>query len=98
MSFDGTYQVRVKTPLGDQKGKLTIQTAGDVFSGSLETSSGTSSFTGGCISGGQLQWQAETKTPMGAFDVSYTATIDGDRISGEASTPFGAAPMEGTKI
>ena len=45
MSIDGTYQVTVKTPLGSQKGKLTIQTSGDGFSGSLETPSGTSSFS-----------------------------------------------------
>lgn len=98
MSIDGTYQVKVKTPMGDQLGKLTIQTAGDVFSGSLETPSGTSSFSGGRISGNRLQWRSETKTPMGAFDVSYTATIDGDKLTGEAATPLGAAPMEGMKI
>lgn len=98
MSFDGNYQVIVKTPMGDQQGRLTIQTAGDVFSGSLETPSGASSFSGGRISGNLLQWQAETKTPMGAFDVSYTVTIDGDKLTGEASTPLGAAPMEGVKI
>lgn len=98
MPFDGTYQVSVKTPMGDQQGKLTIQSTGDVFSGSLETSSGVSSFSGGSISGNQLQWHAETKTPMGAFDVSYTATIVGDKITGEAATPFGAAPLEGTRI
>jgi hypothetical protein len=98
MSIDGTYQVTVKTPLGKQKGKLTIQSAGDQFSGSLETSSGTTHFSDGRISGGQLQWQAETRTPMGAFDVSYTATIQGDRLTGEAATPMGTAPLEGMKL
>lgn len=98
MSYDGTYQVTVKTPMGNQKGTLTIQSAGESFSGSLETPSGTSHFTGGRVNGNQLQWQAETKTPLGAFDVSYTATIEGDRLSGEASTPMGAAPMDGMKI
>lgn len=98
MSIGGTYQVTVKTPMGDQQGKLIIQTTGDGFSGSLETPSGTSSFTGGRINGSELRWQAETKTPMGSFDVSYTATIDGDKLTGEASTPLGAAPMAGMKI
>lgn len=98
MSFDGTYKVTVKTPLGKQKGTLTILTAGDVFSGSLETSSGTSNFSGGSISGNELRWQAETKTPMGAFEVAYTATIEGDQISGMAATPMGSAPLEGVRI
>lgn len=97
MSFDGTYVVKVQTPMGALKGKLSIHTEGNSFSGSMETPSGASNFSNGTISGNQLKWQAETQTPMGAFDVSYTATIDGDNIVGEATTPLGAAPLEGTK-
>jgi hypothetical protein len=98
MSIDGTYQVTVKTPLGKQKGKLNIASSGNTFSGSLETGSGATHFSGGLIDGDTLRWQAETKTPMGAFEVSYTATIDGSRITGEASTPMGKAPLEGKKV
>lgn len=98
MSIDGTYQVTVKTPLGNQKGKLTIQSSGDIFSGSLETSTGTTHFSDGRVNGSQLQWHAETKTPMGSFDVNYTATVEGGRLSGEAATPMGKAPMEGMRL
>lgn len=98
MSFDGTYSVTVQTPMGAQQGKLTINTSGDTFSGSMETPSGSSDFSGGAISGNTLKWRAETKTPMGAFDVGYTVTIDGDKLTGEAETPFGSAPLEGTKV
>ena len=98
MSFDGTYNVTVQTPMGTQKGKLTIRTLGETFSGSLETKSGESQFAGGTITGDLLQFQAETKTPLGPFQVDYRITMDGDGFSGEASTPMGAAPMEGKKI
>jgi hypothetical protein len=98
MSIDGTYQVTVKTPLGKQKGKLTIRSSGDILSGSLETSKGTTHFSDGSINGNHIQFQAETKTAMGPFDVAYKATVEGDRLSGEASMPLGTAPMEGTKI
>jgi hypothetical protein len=97
MSFDGTYNVTVQTPMGAQQGKLIIETSGDTFSGSMETPSGSSEFTGGNISGNTLTWRAETKTPMGAFDVAYKATIEGDKLTGEAETPLGSAPMEGVK-
>jgi hypothetical protein len=98
MSFDGTYQVSVKTPMGQLQGKLTIKSVGDGFSGSLETPSGTTQFSSGRIQGAGLQWQAETRTPLGKFNVDYSATIEGDRISGEAKTPMGTAPLEGMKI
>lgn len=98
MTFDGTYQVTVKTPLGAQKGKLTIHAVGDVFSGRMETPSGATDFSDGLINGDRLHWQAETKTPLGNFDVSYTATIVDGKLSGEASTPMGKASMEGIKV
>jgi len=98
MSFDGLYNITVKTPMGKQKGKLTIRTSGNSFSGELETASGDSQFTGGVINGNQLQWEAETKTPLGSFQVSYRAKIEGEELSGEASTPMGKAPMTGAKI
>lgn len=97
MTFDGTYHVKVKTPMGALEGKLSIKTSGNTFSGTMETPSGTSDFSNGSIDGNQIKWQAETKTPMGAFDVSYSATIDGDSIVGKATTPMGNAPLEGTK-
>ena len=98
MSFDGTYEITVQTPMGSQRGKLTIRTSGNTFSGSLETASGDSKFTGGIIDGNMLDWQAETKTPLGSFPITYHATIDGENLSGEASTPLGSSPMKGIKI
>lgn len=98
MSIDGTYNISVQTPMGSQKGTLTIKVEGNSFSGNLETASGSSDFSSGIINGNVLHWRAETKTPMGAFDVSYKATIEGNTLSGEAATPFGSVPMEGTKI
>ena len=83
--------------MGSLEGKLSIQSSGNTFSGTMETDSGSSEFSNGTIDGNKITWQAETKTPMGPFEVGYTATIDGDTITGEASTPMGNAPLEGTK-
>lgn len=98
MSFDGIYSITVHTPMGDQQGKLTIKTEGNTFSGNLETDMGASDLSDCVISGNELQWRAESKTPMGPIDVSFKAVIDGDAITGEAVTPFGSAPMEGKKV
>ncbi len=97
MPFDGAYNIKVKTPMGSQKGTLRIKTDGNAFSGSIENKIGVSNFSGGTIAGNTLTWNAETKTPLGAMAVTYTATIQGDKISGEAKTPFGKAPMEGCR-
>lgn len=98
MSLSGTYQVKVRTKLGSLKGKLSIQTDGDTFSGTIETTSGVSDVTNGRVDGNRLSWRSKTKTPMGAYDVNYTAVIDGGKVSGEASMPMGTAPLEGKKV
>lgn len=97
MSYDGTYNITVHTPMGDQQGTLTIKMEGDAFSGTLETAMGTSDLSDCSISGNELQWRAETETPMGSIDVSFKAAINDDTITGEALTPFGSAPLEGKK-
>lgn len=98
MTFDGTYQVTVTTPLGAKQGKLTILSNGNDFSGDMESPFGTTSFSGGRIDGNRLQWEAKTKTPLGKFDVNFSATIVDGKLSGEASTPMGKASIDGEKV
>ena len=98
MTVDGTYSVTVKTPLGSQKGSLTIETEGASFRGTLTSAHGTAAFSGGSIRGNELVWEADTHTPMGVVSVAYEATLLEGRLTGKANTPFGSTAFEGTKI
>jgi hypothetical protein len=99
MAVDGTYNITVHTPMGDQKSKLTLKTDGNSLSGFLEDAmSGVAEFTGGTVAGKEVSWTVTPKTPMGPLKLDCKATIDGDKISGQAVSMFGPAPFEGTRV
>lgn len=96
MSLDGTYDVTVKSPLGEQKGTLTVKTDGDTFTGTNAGANGTFDVRGE-VSGNTLTWQQAITTPM-PMTLDMTATIDGDTLTGTAKAgAFGSFPMNGVR-
>ena len=98
MAIDGTYNITIHTPMGDQEAKLTLKTDGNILTGTSESAmAGISEIEDGKVNGNELTWTENVKTPMGPLTLNMTVTVDGDRISGEANTPFGPAPFEGSR-
>jgi len=97
MAIDGTYNITIHTPIGDQKVKLTLKTQGNALSGTSESSMGVSTFAGGTVNGNEVQWTDNATTPMGPLKIDMKGKVEGDKISGQAVSPFGPAPFEGTR-
>ena len=96
--IDGKYDVTTKTPMGDQKGTLTLVTDGDSLSGSIAGEQGTIELADGAVNGDELTWSASITSPM-PMKLEFTAAIDGDAISGSVKLGmFGSASFEGTRI
>jgi len=98
MSVSGTYDVSIKTPMGDQKGKLTVNASGDSFSGNVASDMmGTMDIAGGTVSGNTLTWTMDMKVPM-PMTLECEATVDGDAITGTIKAGmFGAMAMSGSR-
>lgn len=98
MSVSGTYDVSIKTPMGDQKGKLTVNAEGDSFSGSVASDMmGSMDIAGGKVAGNTLTWTMDMKVPM-PMTLECEATVDGDAISGSIKAGmFGAMAMSGSR-
>jgi hypothetical protein len=98
MSVAGTYDVVIKTPMGDQKGKLTVNPAGDVFTGSITSDMmGSMDVEDGKVSGDTITWKMDMKVPM-PMTLDCEATVDGDAITGEVRAgAFGSMAMTGTR-
>lgn len=98
MSVAGTYDISVKTPMGEQKGSFTVTVDGDAFTGNLSSGSmGTMEINGGKVSGNTLSWQMDMKVPM-PMTLDCEATVDGDAITGSVKAgAFGSMPLEGTR-
>lgn len=95
---DGSYDVTTKTPMGDQKGTLTLASDGDSLTGSLSGDQGTIDISDGKINGEELTWNASITSPM-PMKLEFTAQVDGDEISGSVKLGmFGSAQFSGTRI
>lgn len=95
---DGQYEVTTKTPMGDQKGTLTLKTDGNSLSGSIAGAQGTLDLAEGKIEGDALSWTANMTSPM-PMKLEFSAKVDGDSISGSVKLGgFGNASFEGTRI
>ena len=99
MSIDATYEITLSTPMGPQKSKLTLKQDGDTLTGSSEASNGDSvAVEDGRVDGDTLTWSSNVTKPM-PIKLEFTATIDGDNISGEAKLgAFGTAKFSGGKV
>tara|TARA_B100000470_G_scaffold81342_1_gene62638 strand:+ start:430 stop:726 length:297 start_codon:yes stop_codon:yes gene_type:complete len=97
MGVDGTWNMSMKTPLGEQAGTLTLATDGGTLTGTMSGPQGSMDLEGGTVDGNSLAWTVNMTSPM-PIKVEATATIDGDSITGEAKLgAFGTAPFSGSR-
>jgi hypothetical protein len=85
MSVAGTYDTVVKSPMGDQKGTLTVVPGddGNSFTGSMAGGMGSMDITDGTIEGDTL---------------NCTATVTGDQMTGTVNAgAFGDMPLTGER-
>jgi hypothetical protein len=99
MAVDGTYNIEVDTPMGKQESKLTLKSAGVKLNGTIESSFGKNSFTGGTIKGNEVSWSMEINSPMGNLKLDYKGKVSGNDISGEVKAgDFGTSPFKGKRV
>jgi hypothetical protein len=97
MSVAGSYDVSVKSPMGDQNGTLTVVVDGDIFTGTLSGGLGTMDLEDGKVAGNTITWKMEMKVPM-PMSLECSATVDGDAMTGEVKAGvFGSMPLTGTR-
>lgn len=94
---DGTWDIVVKSPLGDQKAVLTVKSDGGTFTGHNAGAMGAVDITDGTVDGNTLHWTMNISVPM-PLTLDCTATIDGDSIAGTVGIgAFGTFPLTGAR-
>jgi hypothetical protein len=97
MAVDGTYEISIQTPMGNQTGTLTLKTNGTDLTGTSEVMGAESPLQNGKVDGDAFDFMVEASTPMGAIELTIKGKVDGDELTGEATSPFGPAPMSGKR-
>jgi hypothetical protein len=91
----GRWNITIKTPLGDRSGVLELHVEGQKLTGSLSDAEHHVAICDGKAEGNELKWSASITKPM-RLSFKFTATVDGDRISGSARHLLGSATFSGT--
>lgn len=97
MSAQGRWDIKLKSPMGEQAATLDLAVDGTTLTGRLESPLATADLEDGEIDGDKLSWSASVTKPM-PIKMEFTATVSGDSISGDATFgAFGSATFEGAR-
>ncbi len=98
MSCDGTYNITMNTPMGAQKGTLTLKQSGSALEGKMESAQGSQPITDGKADGDSLCWNINMTQPM-PMKLEFTASVAGDKITGNVKLgAFGNASFDGARV
>jgi hypothetical protein len=98
MSADGIWKLTMQTPIGERKSTLALKNAGGTLTGTMTAEEGNATEVyDGKVSGNNASWKADIKNPM-PLTLSFTGTVDGEKISGTVSAgAIGSWPFTGTR-
>lgn len=87
--MDGVYVSKIKTPMGEIQGKLTLRTQGNSLSGVIEALGMKSEFQDGMVKGNQCQFSGTIKTMMGNIEYQAAGVVNGKQMKVTAKTNMG---------
>jgi hypothetical protein len=94
--IEGKWNITIKTPMGDRSGILELKVDGKTLTGSLSDAEHHVPISDGSVEGNKLKWKAKITKPMN-LSFKFTATVEQDRISGDARHMLGSATFSGTR-
>lgn len=95
--IDGTWETVVNTPMGPQKGTLTLTADGEALSGTMAGAQGSLDIQDGKASGAEASWKANISNPM-PMTLEFSVKVEGDEMNGSVKLgSFGTATIKGTR-
>ena len=97
MSFAGTWNVVMKTPMGDREAVMVMAEDGDSLSGTMEADGNTIEIQEGKLEDGRGKWKADLTQPM-PITLEFDVGVDGDAMEGTVKLGmFGNSAVTGTR-
>ena len=97
MAVDGKWNLKIKTPMGEQSGVLELKTNGGALTGSMSGNMGSVAIENGSVAGGAVKWSAKVTSPM-PITLEFDGKVAGDSISGNVKLgAFGTSTFSGTR-
>jgi hypothetical protein len=97
MAVDGTWNVSVQSPMGEQKATLTLKSDGGALTGQGKAMTGTVDIANGKVDGDKATWQMTIQQPF-PMTLDYDVIVAGDDMRGMVKAgAFGSFPISGTR-
>ncbi len=97
MAVDGTWNIRMETPLGERGSEVTLKAEGSALTGTAAAEGNSTAIFDGTMNGNQVAWKVKIVNPM-PLTLAFSGSIDGDKIEGSVdSGAFGSWPFAGTR-
>ena len=90
----GVWDVNVSTPVGDQASVWTLAADG---TGMMAGDQGDQALEGVMMEGNMITFDVEIDAGGQSLALSFSGTVDGDMLTGEFDSPFGAFAVTGTR-
>lgn len=98
MAVDGTWNLTLKTPMGDRPVTVTLTTDGNDLSGKFQAPQGDQEFEDGTASGDEATWSTMFNGAMGEMKLDFVGKVDGDTMDGTVQFgSFGPGTFTGTR-
>lgn len=95
-ALDGTWNVTVNTPMGQQQITMELRTSGGVLAGTMSGAMGSAPISG-TADGDSFSFASNITTPF-PINIEVSGTAAGDALSGQVKTQgFGSFPMTGAR-
>ncbi len=97
MSVAGTWTLTMETPIGERRATLALAAEGTTLTGRMTAEEGNATdIYEGKLAGNGGSWKANIKNPM-PLTLEFSATVDGDKMTGSVSTALGSWPFSGRR-
>lgn len=98
MSFAGNWDVVLNTPMGTQKGKMTINVENSILTGEMTSPIGVIQVEDGKVDSDTATWVCKLKKPM-LVKLSFNVKVQDDELKGKVKVgPMGESDFSGTRI
>ncbi|MFN0023920.1 MAG: hypothetical protein ACKVS5_08470 [Parvularculaceae bacterium] len=97
MAVEGKWNLKIKTPMGEQGGMLELMTDGGKLTGNMSGNMGSVAIENGVVAGDNVKWSAKVTSPM-PIQLEFDGNVAGDALSGNVKLgAFGTSTFSGTR-
>lgn len=84
VNVTGDWEMTTQSPRGERTQTIHIEQDGEKITVTMEGRQGEEITAEGTVKGNKIEWSMTRSTPRGDFTITYTGTVEGDTMSGEA--------------